>query len=68
MVMEDDISRMKAAIDQFSATIRDTFVPAVVEIEKAVRDAGGSEELALEFAFEYGKRMMDVAKVGRIEG
>jgi hypothetical protein len=62
---DDAIAKLQAAFDQLNATLRDTFVPAIVQIESWVLGAGGSPDLAVEIALEYGRRMMDTANIGK---
>jgi len=63
-IQENDLVAMIAAMDQLTAIMRDTFVPGIVSIEKQIKEKGGSAQLAREFSMEYGKRLMDVARIG----
>ena len=53
MSYDDDIARAKAGMDQMSGLWRDTYVPAVVDIERKALNQGASRELAVEIAYEY---------------
>jgi hypothetical protein len=64
--MSDDFQAMTAALDQFMAMMRDTFLPAVVTTEKTILGLGGSPDLAREFSMELGARLFNTARFGII--
>ena len=59
--LTNEFTAFKASIDQFEATIIDLYIPTAVRIEKAVKERGGSKDLARETAALYVQSMFTMS-------
>lgn len=64
MALDDEVTRANAAIDQYMSVMRDLVVPPVVAAERIVRQQGGSEALALNFAMLFAEMVVLPPVVG----